>query len=226
MISVIVTCHNKEEYLEECIASLADQTLQPTEIIIVHDGCKSFGVHDHAINVITTHNNGVAKARDLGFKMSTKPTILFLDGDDKLSPLFLQKTYHLIKDNGADIAYPDLLWWFQHTNYKGQNVYHPTERLVTPEQMIKINSVTTTSLMKRHVYEKVGGFDVEQPIYEDWFFFLEAMAKGFKFAHASTYLWYRQTKNTRNRQNDDLKKAAFQKVLELFEVREGKLWQK
>lgn len=224
MISVIITCHNKEPYLEECIQSILDQTCVPTDIIVVHDGCDSIAIHDAAVNIVTTKAFGVAHARDEGFRLSTQPYVLFVDGDDKLSPLFLGECVGLL-NKGADVAYPDLLWWFKHTNYDGLNIFHPTEQLATAEKMVGMNAITTTSMMKREVYEKVNGFPHE-PVFEDWFFFLEAMAQGFVFQHANTFLWYRQTKDTRNRQDADLKKAAFRKVEMLYEAKEGKVCRK
>ena len=38
LISVIVTCYNIEEYLEQCLESVVNQTLQDMEIIVVDDG--------------------------------------------------------------------------------------------------------------------------------------------------------------------------------------------
>ena len=37
-ISVIVPVYNVEEYIEECLESIINQTLEDIEIIIVNDG--------------------------------------------------------------------------------------------------------------------------------------------------------------------------------------------
>lgn len=91
--------------------------------------------------------------------------------------------------------------------------------------MVK-NEVLISSLMKRKVYEAVGGFDPSLEIFEDYKFWLLAMAKGFKFAKANTYLKYRQRKNSRNHQDDELKRSTYDRIKAQFEIREGKLYQK
>ena len=39
-ISILVPVYNVEKYVEKCIKSLANQTMQDFEIIIVNDGSK------------------------------------------------------------------------------------------------------------------------------------------------------------------------------------------
>ena len=39
LVSAIIPVYNSEEFLEECIVSLINQTLKNIEIIVVNDGC-------------------------------------------------------------------------------------------------------------------------------------------------------------------------------------------
>ena len=75
-VSIIVTIYNKEDYLDQCIHSLRQQTLSNIEIILVNDGstdgslniCRYHANEDGRIVVINKNNEGVVKARVDGVK--------------------------------------------------------------------------------------------------------------------------------------------------------------
>jgi len=100
--SVLITCYNKEKYVEETINSVLRQTRTPKEIIVVHDGCKKPVHHTKVHSIFLKDNVGVAKARHEAFRFSTGKLILFVDGDDVLSPDYLEKMAMVIF-KGADV---------------------------------------------------------------------------------------------------------------------------
>ena len=40
LVSVVIPCHNVEEYIEECIESIINQTYKNLQIILIDDGSK------------------------------------------------------------------------------------------------------------------------------------------------------------------------------------------
>ena len=78
MISVIVPVYKVEKYLRQCLDSLAAQTLDDIEIIIVDDGspdgcpaiCDEYAAKDARMKVVHKENGGLlsAKSRICGFK--------------------------------------------------------------------------------------------------------------------------------------------------------------
>jgi GT2 family glycosyltransferase len=74
--------------------------------------------------------------------------------------------------------------------------------------------LVVTSLMKREVFETLGGFDSELPMYEDWDFWLRAIKAGYTFKKANTYLKYRQRTNSRNRKDDEIKRNTLSLIRE------------
>lgn len=218
--SILITCFNKEEFLDECISSVARQTKEPKEIILVHDQCDEPKAHALADTIIPRDHSGVAKARDIAFKASTSPLILFLDGDDVISPDFIEKTI-LVLAEGADVVYPDTYFWDWQGTQSG--LY------VTPEvldaKFVNNHAKTTlpvTCLMKREVYETVGGFR-ELPMLEDLDFFLRAMCNGYTFKKAQTLLWYRQTQETRNRLDERIRSKVKKDILSQFNITDTKV---
>jgi GT2 family glycosyltransferase len=209
-ISIIITCYNLESYLLEAVESVKAQTLQPQEIIVVHDGCKKPALIPGTTVLFREKNIGVALSRDEGFHISNHQLILFLDADDVLTENFLQESVETIKT--ASIAYPSILLWSYWSDKPKKNEMHYAPTSITKDNLYKFNQVTVTSLMSRDVYEKVGGFDPTLLIWEDWDFFIKALRAGFKFKRTNAYIKYRQRKDSRNHQDDSLKKETYEVI--------------
>lgn len=90
MISVIVPVYKVEKYLRQCLDSLAAQTLDDIEIIIVDDGspdgcpdiCDEYVAKDARMKVVHKKNGGLLSARKAGLAASCGDYIGFVDGDD------------------------------------------------------------------------------------------------------------------------------------------------
>lgn len=214
-VSTIVTCHNLERYLGEAVESVKAQTLPPQELIIVHDFCNHPTSYAEATTVIRDYHKGVAKSRDEGVRLSTCPYILFLDADDVLAESFIEEALPVL-EKGADVAYPDVLLWSRWGEAVHANKWHRSPRRITMQNMLRFNQIVISSLIRREVYEAVGGFDPSLEVFEDWQFWLEALKQGFRFKKANTYLKYRQRTGGRNRQNDELKTKVYQLVSEKY----------
>ncbi|WP_052124470.1 glycosyltransferase family 2 protein [Gallibacterium anatis] len=110
LISVIVPVYNVENYLEDCITSLLNQTYQNIEIILVNDGstdssgkiCEIFAFSDSRIKVFHKSNGGSSSARNLGISKSTGDYIGFIDSDDTIDLRMYEYLYKLIKKYSAD----------------------------------------------------------------------------------------------------------------------------
>lgn len=206
-VSIIITCHNLEEYLGDCVNSVYAQTVRPKDVIIIHDGCKKPTFWGKC-NVFFRQNNiGVAKSRDEGVKLSQGEYIMFLDADDVLAENYIEDGLTTIQ--GVDIAYPNILLLSHWGGSKLTNGWYSPAKPITLDKLLKKNEVVVTSLMRRNVYEKVGGFDDTLPIFEDWDFFLKAYQKGFKFRRMNTFLKYRQRTESRNHQSKKVREDAF-----------------
>ena len=76
LLSIIVPVYNTQEYLQQCISSLVEQTYQNIEIILVDDGstdesgtiCDEYTQKDSRVQVIHQENNGTKYAREAGIR--------------------------------------------------------------------------------------------------------------------------------------------------------------
>lgn len=100
--SVIIPLYNKENFIENTIQSILDQTFQDFEIIIVNDGStdkseeKLLHFKDSRIHYFTKKNEGVSTARNYGIEKANADFITFLDADDYWYPTFLETMFDLI----------------------------------------------------------------------------------------------------------------------------------
>jgi glycosyltransferase involved in cell wall biosynthesis len=96
-VTVVVPLYNKVKYVQRCLASIAAQTIQDFEAIIVDDGstdggaaiAESYG--DPRFRVVRQANAGPGEARNLGIAQALGEYTAFLDADDKWLPLFLER---------------------------------------------------------------------------------------------------------------------------------------
>lgn len=108
--SVIVPVYNCENYLNECIESVMNQTFSDWELILVDDGssdtsgtiCDKYGRLDSRIIVIHKPNGGEFSARKAGIDIARGEYVTGLDGDDYYLNSHLSQLYFLIKQNRPD----------------------------------------------------------------------------------------------------------------------------
>lgn len=110
-ISVIVPVYRVEKYIRQCVDSILQQSFQDFELILVDDGspdacpqiCGEYAAKDARVTVIHKQNGGASKAREDGLKRASGEYIMFLDGDDWLSPnTFEQCIMALTQNPDAD----------------------------------------------------------------------------------------------------------------------------
>lgn len=113
-ISIIVPVYNVEDYLEECIESIINQTYKNIEIIIINDGstdnsgviCDKYSKKDKRIRVFHQENKGVSSARNFGIKNATGKYIMFVDADDYLELNTIEALCkHKLKDSLVIFGY-------------------------------------------------------------------------------------------------------------------------
>jgi len=91
-VDVIIPAFNASRFIKETIQSVLDQTYLPRKIIVVDDGSTDDTVSiirsfdNELIELITTTNGGVSRARNIGIEASSADYIAFLDADDVWLP--------------------------------------------------------------------------------------------------------------------------------------------
>lgn len=88
MFTVIIPLYNKTQFIERAIHSVLQQSIKPSEIIVVDDGSIDTGpekvkkLFGNKVNLYHQENKGVSAARNIGISKAKSPYIAFLDADD------------------------------------------------------------------------------------------------------------------------------------------------
>ena len=97
LVSIIIPIYNVEEYIEECLESVFQQTYPHIEVILVND-CTPDNSMKIANTIISKYkdkfpttiinheqNKGLSEARNSGMKIAKGEYIYFIDSDDKIT---------------------------------------------------------------------------------------------------------------------------------------------
>lgn len=142
LVSVIVPVFNVAKYLNQCIASITNQTYQNLEIILINDGstdnsptlCDAWCQKDHRIRVINQENLGLADARNTGIKHANGEYLAFVDSDDWLEPQFIETLIKSAQDSNSDISIVGR--FLEYANSQSASAHEP-QQILSPEACLK-----------------------------------------------------------------------------------------
>lgn len=112
-ISVIIPIWNAENFLENTINSVLNQTYKNVEIICINDGSTDRSLEilkdiqkkcGEKLIIVDQKNQGGSAARNVGLDTATGDYIAFLDNDDIYHPQYLEILYYKLKENNCDVS--------------------------------------------------------------------------------------------------------------------------
>ena len=114
-VSVIIPVYNTEEYVEEAVRSIMNQTLMEIEIIIIDDGStdnsltiiEKLASEDNRIQYFSQTNKGQSVARNVGIEIATGEFLYFMDSDDLLEEDAFELCYHRCISEQLDFVFFD-----------------------------------------------------------------------------------------------------------------------
>lgn len=111
-VSVIIPVYNVENYIEECLNSVINQTYKNLEIILVDDGspdgsgkiCDEYAIKDERIKVIHKENGGLSSARNVALDIATGDYVAFVDSDDYVDENTFSQAVESLEQTEADVC--------------------------------------------------------------------------------------------------------------------------
>lgn len=112
-VSVVMTVFNGEKFLQECMDSIVNQSLQEIEIVCVDDGSfdhtpeilKEYEKNDPRIRILTNEvNQNAGYSRNRGLEAAKGKYVIFLDADDIFEKTMLEKSYQKAEKSKADVC--------------------------------------------------------------------------------------------------------------------------
>ncbi len=171
-----MTCYNGSETISETIDSILDQSIKPTEIIVVDDGSTDSSIevlkrYEGQIRIIERENGGPSRARNTGIELANGPWIALCDGDDLWHRGKLEQQINTAKEN-PDISIFATSWRRSFHELSLDNKKH---HLVDRQRLLKLNQFqTSTVLIKKSIFDEVGFFDPTVDVAEDWEMWIRA----------------------------------------------------
>jgi len=179
-ITVVITCFNYGGYLPEAVASALGQEGGAPQVTVVDDGSseeetiRALEQLPDQVTVIRQANAGLSAARNTGLRTADTSYLIVLDADDRLAPgaLTLMRA-PLDREPELGFSYGMARFFGA---WEGTLKFPPYD----PYKLLYRHIVGSTTLMRRELFEDVGGFDPEFHEYEDWEFWLHALERGWR----------------------------------------------
>jgi glycosyltransferase involved in cell wall biosynthesis len=167
LVSVIVTCHNLAHYLPYALKSIQDSSFADWECVIVdddsNDDTKEIGENWEKIDerfkyFKTPENLKLSGALNFGVSHSRGRFIIPLDADNELTPICLSRlSQALLSDRNLHGAYGELDIMNHEGRDRRKNVGFPTQFNYFA-QMAHLNQAQSSTMVKRELLEKSGGY--------------------------------------------------------------------
>ena len=115
-ITVIIPMYNAQKYIGQCLQSLADQTFQDFDVIVVNDCSTDNSVAEVKkfnekfegrlkIKSLPKNSGASALPKNTGIQMARGKYVTFCDSDDYLSNTALEELFKIAEENDADIVH-------------------------------------------------------------------------------------------------------------------------
>ncbi|MEW5541921.1 CDP-glycerol glycerophosphotransferase family protein [Streptomyces cyaneofuscatus] len=114
LLSVVIPVHNVEDYLEDCLRSVAEQSLDAIEVVMVDDGstdgspaiAEEFAARDGRFRLVRQENAGLSAARNTGVRHTTPtvPYLAFADSDDFVVHDAYERMVASLESTGSDLV--------------------------------------------------------------------------------------------------------------------------
>ncbi len=192
IVSVIIPSYGGGQYLERTIDSVLNQTYHNLEVIVVDDNgvgsenqlktekVMSKYIDNERLRYIChpVNKNGSA-ARNTGVKVAKGDYIAVFDDDDEMYPYFVEEHMKVLPNLPSDYA----------LTYCGSDVYDNNNKLIERRKVTfsgqdlyslflhRVEVSSSTLIIRKAIYEELGGFDETFRRHQDWEFTARVMAK-------------------------------------------------
>lgn len=130
-VSIIIPIFNVEKYINKCIESVINQTLEDIEIILIDDEspdncpliCDNYAAKDSRIKVIHKKNEGLGFARNSGLDIATGEYVTFLDSDDFVDLYTYEHLYNIAIKEDLDTLY------YKFSRFTNENNIKPSQAI-------------------------------------------------------------------------------------------------
>ncbi len=215
LISIIIPYFKKKKYLEKTIQSIAKQTYQKFEVILIYDDIDNSDLKfvKYALRkiknkkiIINKKNLGVGMSRNLGIKIAQGKFIAFLDADDTWHKDKIKEQVIYMKKNKVDFSYSS--YSINDKNMKMLKTIKAPKKVMFKDLLFACNIGLSSVMIKAYLlkYEKFTSLKTQ----EDYLLWLKLSRRNIKMEGITkTLMCWRKTDNS-------LSSSTIQKLKDAF----------
>lgn len=211
-VSVVIPVYNVEKYLEECLKSIINQSLNDIEIICINDGStdnslailEEYENRDSRIRIISQENAGISCARNNGLSLSNGKYVYFMDSDDILEESALEELYELSEKHNLDLTifkminfYDDSRKEYSSPHYEMYFLRHVANKVFNYENIkSSFLDISVTLGGKFFKHDLIRGMEFPKGlIFEDNPFFIKAFLNSHRVYFYNKHLYKKRYRN-------------------------------
>lgn len=192
-VSFITAVKNRSNELREMLESLINQDMLEWEAIIVDDHStepvkqvvEDFKESRFRYLSMPENLTGVSNARNLAIKNAQSDILITADGDDINWPARAHVIYEYMTKNKCDLFYSHVVIYFPNNNKHYDYPFQP----FNPDLYRMFNFITNPgTAFRKDIFTKVGGFDPNFILSEDYDLYLRILNAGGKFCYSNLVL--------------------------------------
>lgn len=176
--SILLSLYNGEKarYLDECLKSLSEQTLQASEIILVYDGF----IRDELQEVVSAweyklpikvvrlnHNMGLAAALNVGLEACSNDIVARMDTDDICLPGRFEKQLNIMMENPSIDVLGSQAFEIDGQGRVIGEISVPVDKSRIKQLAWACPMIHPSVVYKREKILALGGYNVEAPRRQD-----------------------------------------------------------
>jgi len=202
LVSVIMPAYNAADYITKAIESVLMQSYKNFELIVVDDGSTDqtkdlvLGFKGERIRYFYQENSGLASSHNKGIKESNGAFTIKLDSDDMMTPDFIARHIEEFeKHPEADLVYCDDCLIDENDNpvrVIERPEYTDRKSLIRDLFRCGFPVVPFRTCIRRSVFDKVGFFDEDLLVGEDYDMMRRFVKHGLKIHHLKGALYLRR----------------------------------
>ncbi|MCG6205221.1 glycosyltransferase [Rhodopseudomonas sp. HC1] len=183
-VTVVIPLYNYARYIEEALESVAGQSLELIDLVVVDDrstdesqavaaswlerNAKRF---NRALLIENGENSGLARSRNVGFANSETTFVLPLDADNELMPDCATKCLEKLRHSRGAFAFPEIAKFGESEGVFNQGPF-------LAERFVGGNFIDAMALVRKAAWCGVGGYEHIQYGWEDYDFWCKLVELG------------------------------------------------
>lgn len=191
MVSIVLPTYNGENFLRKSIESCLNQTYKNIELIVIND-CSTDRTEEIILSFndsrIIYHKNKsnqkLPRSLNIGFDIAKGDYLTWTSDDNYYQENAIEKLVHQLEKNNIDLAYASYWTIDEDNKITGERLVGETKDILLD------NIIKACFLYKKEVLEKIGGYNPDLFLVEDYDYWIRIVLNDFKIRKINEKLYF------------------------------------